>query len=56
MDLHQLQAFDHIVVYNSFSKAARKLGVSQPTSVCGFALLNKRWVEHSLSEEAVVSF
>ncbi len=31
MDLHQLQAFDHIVLYNSFSKAARKLEVSQPT-------------------------
>lgn len=31
MDLHQLQAFDHIVMHNSFSKAARKLGVSQPT-------------------------
>ncbi len=31
MDLHQLQAFDHIILYNSFSKAARKLGVSQPT-------------------------
>jgi DNA-binding transcriptional LysR family regulator len=31
MDLHQLQAFDHIVSHNSFSKAARKLGISQPT-------------------------
>ncbi|GCE15454.1 LysR family transcriptional regulator [Tengunoibacter tsumagoiensis] len=31
MDLHQLQAFDHIVLYNHFSKAARKLEVSQPT-------------------------
>ena len=31
MDLHQLQAFDQIVLYGSFSKAARKLGVSQPT-------------------------
>ncbi|QBD76157.1 LysR family transcriptional regulator [Ktedonosporobacter rubrisoli] len=31
MDLHQLQAFDQIVLYSSFSKAARKLGVSQPT-------------------------
>jgi len=31
MDLHQLQAFDQIVFHSSFSKAARKLGVSQPT-------------------------
>ncbi|GHO46034.1 LysR family transcriptional regulator [Ktedonospora formicarum] len=31
MDLHQLQAFDQIVLQNSFSKAARKLGISQPT-------------------------
>src|SRR5687767_13362836 len=31
MDLHQLQAFVQIVVYNSFSKAARILGISQPT-------------------------
>ena len=31
MDLHQLQAFDQIVVHGSFSKAARHLGVSQPT-------------------------
>jgi DNA-binding transcriptional LysR family regulator len=31
MDLHQLQAFDHIVLHSSFSKAARKLGLSQPT-------------------------
>lgn len=30
VDLHQLQAFDQIVLYSSFSKAARKLGVSQP--------------------------
>jgi hypothetical protein len=31
MDLHQLQAFDQIVFHSSFSKAARKLGISQPT-------------------------
>lgn len=31
MDLHQLQAFDQIIYYGSFSKAARKLNVSQPT-------------------------
>lgn len=31
MDLHQLQAFDQIVVHGSFSKAARTLDVSQPT-------------------------
>jgi DNA-binding transcriptional LysR family regulator len=31
MDLHQLQAFDQIVFHGSFSKAARKLGLSQPT-------------------------
>ncbi len=31
MDLHQLQAFDQIALYGSFSKAARTLGVSQPT-------------------------
>ena len=31
MDLNQLQAFDQIVFYGSFSKAARKLNVSQPT-------------------------
>ena len=31
MDLHQLQAFEQIVLQGSFSKAARKLGLSQPT-------------------------
>jgi DNA-binding transcriptional LysR family regulator len=31
MDLHQLQAFDQIVYHSNFSKAARKLGLSQPT-------------------------
>jgi LysR family transcriptional regulator, low CO2-responsive transcriptional regulator len=31
MDLHQLQAFDQIVLHGSFSKAARHLEVSQPT-------------------------
>jgi len=31
MDLHQLQAFDQIAQLGNFSKAARKLGISQPT-------------------------
>ena len=31
VDLHQLQAFDQIVLHGSFSKAARHLEVSQPT-------------------------
>jgi DNA-binding transcriptional LysR family regulator len=31
VDLHQLQAFEQIVLQGSFSKAARKLGLSQPT-------------------------
>jgi DNA-binding transcriptional LysR family regulator len=31
MDLHQLQAFEQIVLQGSFSKAARRLDISQPT-------------------------
>ncbi|GER91036.1 putative HTH-type transcriptional regulator YwbI [Dictyobacter vulcani] len=31
MDLHQLQAFDQVMQQQSFSKAARRLGISQPT-------------------------
>jgi DNA-binding transcriptional LysR family regulator len=31
MDLHQLQAFDQIVLQGNFSKAARALAISQPT-------------------------
>src|SRR5882724_7765304 len=30
MDLQQLQAFDQIVSLGSFSRAARRLGISQP--------------------------
>jgi DNA-binding transcriptional LysR family regulator len=59
MDLHQLQAFDHIVLSSSFSKAARKLGVSQPTislriraleQEVGGALFQRRGSRLSLTE------
>lgn len=59
MDLHQLQAFDQIVFYSSFSKAARKLNVSQPTislriraleQEVGGALFERRGSSLSLTE------